>query len=516
MEFNMPLLLVLFTFLLVLCTAIKRKSRTKNLSLRLIPGPHKLPLIGNLHQLAASGLPHRSLRDMASKYGPILHLQLGEISTVVVSSAEVAEEIMKTHDIIFAYRPFLIVPKITTYDYTDIAFAPYGNYWRQLRKICMSELLSAGRVRSFQSIREEEVLNLIKKVQANDGLPVNLGDKIFSMTYAITARAAFGKKCKDQEAFISAISEYTKINSGFFIGEFFPSLRFLQHVSGLKHRVEKAHGVVDRIIGNIINDHKENRTRAKGRTEDVDEDLVDVLLRLQEGDQFPLSDSNIKAIMMDIFSGGSDTSSTAVEWAMFEMIKNPRVMREAQAEVRRVFEQKGTVDEAGIHELKYLKSVIKETLRLHPVFPLLLPRECSTNCEVSGFEIPSKTRVIINAWAIGRDPNHWPEAEKFYPERFLNSSVDFLGTNFEFIPFGAGRRICPGILFALPNVELPLAQLLFHFDWKLPNRMKQEDLDITEVFGLTIRSKNELLLVPTPYHASNCCIEARGRRYYMY
>ncbi|XVF03636.1 hypothetical protein REPUB_Repub05bG0010100 [Reevesia pubescens] len=187
---------------------------------------------------------------------------------------------------------------------------------------------------------------------------------------------------------------------------------------------------------------------------------------------------------------------------MLEMIKNPRVMREAQAEVRQVFEGKGNVDETGIHELKYLKSVIKETLRLHPIFPLLFPRECSKDCEVNGFQIPSKTRVIINAWAIGRDPNLWPEPEKFYPEKFLNSSVDFMGTNFEFIPFGAGRRKCPGIIFALPNMELPLAQLLFHFDWKLPNGMKQEDVDMTEVFGATVKSKYKLVLVPTPYHAS--------------
>ena len=125
----------------------------------------------------------------------------------------------------------------------------------------------------------------------------------------------------------------------------------------------------------------------------------------------------------------------------------------------------------------------------------MLPRECSKNCEVNGFEIPSKTRIIVNAWAIGRDPNCWPEAEMFHPERFLISSVSFMGTNFEFIPFGAGRRICPGILFALPTVELPLAQLLFHFDWKLPNGMKLEDLDMTEVFGLSVRRKNELLTV---------------------
>ncbi|MBA0728333.1 hypothetical protein Golax_001238, partial [Gossypium laxum] len=438
MEFRIPLFQIIISFLLVLfMAAIKsvRKSKARNLTQKLIPGPRKLPLIGNLHQLAGPGLLHRTLRDLATKHGPIMHLQLGQVSTVVVSSAEMAKEIMKTHDIVFANRPFLVVAMITTYECTDIAFSPYGNYWRHLRKICTEELLSAARVNSFQSIREEEVLNLIETIKSNEGLAVNLSEKVFSMSYGITARAAFGKKCKNQDAFVSVISEESKVNSGFFVSEFFPSLKFLDVVSGLKHRVEKIHGEADRILGNIVNDHKEGI--AKG----IREDLVDVLLRLQENGEVPLTDNNIKAIIFDIFSGGSDTSATVVDWAMSEMIKNPRVMTKAQAEVRQVFQGKGNVDETGIHQLKYLKCVIKETLRLHPVFPLLLPRECSQNCEVNGFEIPAKTRVIINAWAIGRDPNHWVEPEKFEPERFINSSVDFVGTNFEFIPFGAGRRI---------------------------------------------------------------------------
>ncbi|XVF03635.1 hypothetical protein REPUB_Repub05bG0010000 [Reevesia pubescens] len=504
MELQLPSFQVLLSFLLIFLIIIKslKKSQAKNSSRKPIPGPRKLPLIGNMHQLVGY-LPHRCLRDLARKHGPIMHLQLGQISTVVVSSPEIAEEVMRTHDIIFACRPFLSVAMIITYKCTDIVFAPYGSYWRHLRKICMLELMSAARVHSFQSIREEEVLNLIKMIRANEGLPFNLGEKVLSMTYAITATAAFGKKCTDQEAFISVISETTQLIAGFNISDYFPSLKVLDLVSGLRHKVEKLHGEADRILQNIVNDHKESRARAKSRSEDVDkEDLVDVLLRLQENGEFPLVNDNIKAIIFDIFAGGSESSSTLVEWAMIEMIKNPRVMREAQAEVRQVFEGKGNVDETGIHELKYLKSVIKETLRLHPIFPLLLPRECSKDCEVNGFEIPSKTRVIINTWAIGRDPNHWPEPEKFYPERFLNSSVDFIGTNFEFIPFGAGRRICPGIQFAEPNMELPLAQLLFHFDWKLPNGMKQEDVDMTEDFGATVRSKNKLVLVPTPYHAS--------------
>ncbi|KAL5802282.1 hypothetical protein ACOSQ4_030587 [Xanthoceras sorbifolium] len=170
-------------------------------------------------------------------------------------------------------------------------------------------------------------------------------------------------------------------------------------------------------------------------------------------------------------------------------------MRKAQAKERKVFSRKGKVDETLIHELKFLKSVIKETLRLHPPGPLLLPRESRESCEIDGYEIPAKTRVIVNVWAMGRDPRYWTQAETFYPERFLNSSVDYKGMNFEYIPFGAGRRMCPGISFALSNIELPLAQLLYHFDWKLPNRMRPEDLDMTEVFGVSvIKWKNKTSL----------------------
>lgn len=207
-------------------------------------------------------------------------------------------------------------------------------------------------------------------------------------------------------------------------------------------------------------------------------------------------------VFQEIFIVGSETSSTTVEWAMSEMLRNPRVMEKAQEEVRRVFDKKGYVDETEIHELKYLKSVIKETLRLHPSAPLI-PREGRERCEINGYEIPAKTKVIVNAWAINRDPNHWTEAETFYPERFLDSSIDYKGNNFEFIPFGAGRRMCPGILFGIANVELPLAQLLYHFDWKLAGGLKAENLDMNEAFGATVRRKNDLHLIPIPYTPSS-------------
>ncbi|OIT27493.1 cytochrome p450 71d7 [Nicotiana attenuata] len=203
-----------------------------------------------------------------------------------------------------------------------------------------------------------------------------------------------------------------------------------------------------------------------------------------------------------MFTGGTETSTSTTIWAMTEMMRNPRVFAKAQAEIRDLFKGKETFDEDEIEELKYLKQVVKETLRLHPPLPLLVPRECREKTNINGYTIPLKTRVMVNVWAIGRDPKYWEDAEEFKPERFEQSSMDFMGNNFEYLPFGAGRRMCPGISFGLINVHLPLAKLLYHFDWKLPDGIKPEDLDMTEYSAITAARKSELYLIATPYHPS--------------
>ncbi|KAL0312076.1 UNVERIFIED_CONTAM: cytochrome [Sesamum radiatum] len=177
-------------------------------------------------------------------------------------------------------------------------------------------------------------------------------------------------------------------------------------------------------------------------------------------------------------------------------------MAKVQAEVREAFKGKKRVEESDVQALKYLKLVIKETFRLHPPIPLL-PRACRDECKVHGYTIPLKSKVMVNIWAMGRDPEYWHQPETFQPERFENSSIEFLGNNFEYIPFGAGRRICPGMNFGLANVELPLAQLLYHFDWKMPKGMSPDDIDMTEAEGIAVSRRNGLFLVPTIYSASN-------------
>lgn len=203
--------------------------------------------------------------------------------------------------------------------------------------------------------------------------------------------------------------------------------------------------------------------------------------------------------MQDMFSAGTETTSTTIDWAMAELMRNPEVMQRAQGEIRGALEGRTTVEERDVEGLKYLKLVIKETLRLHPPIPLL-PRACREECQVEGCPIPVKSKVMINVYSMGRSSEYWEEAERFQPERFEGRGIDFAGTTWEYIPFGAGRRACPGINFGLATVEMALAQLLYHLDWTLPEGM---GVDMAEAEGIAVARKNALFLLPTThYHHS--------------
>lgn len=199
-----------------------------------------------------------------------------------------------------------------------------------------------------------------------------------------------------------------------------------------------------------------------------------------------------------MFAAGTESSSTTVDWAMAELMKNPPVMAKAQDEIRQAFKGKKSIQESEIRALKYLKMVINETLRLHPPVSII-PRACREEFEIDGYHIPLNANIVVNIWSIGRDPNYWHNPESFDPERFVRNPIDYLGSHFEYIPFGSGKRICPGMTFGVANVEFLLAQLLYYFDWKLPEGISVDDVDMTEVDGLAVSRKNSLYLIATPY-----------------
>lgn len=268
---------------------LHKKSKPK-----LPPGPWKLPIIGSVHHLSGS-LPHHRLRDLAEKHGPLMHLQLGELSIFVVSSPETAQQVMKTHDANFANRPFHLAASIIGYNGSGIIFSPYGEAWRQLRKICASELLSIKQVQSLRSVREAEVSTFINSISEHPGSPINLSERLSSLTYGITARAAFGKKCKEQDAVISLVNDSVRVGGGFSLADLFPSFKLLSFLSNTHLKLEKIHQIFDQILNNIIEEHK---TSTDAESE-VNKDLVDILLKVQKhGDlEIPLSNNNIKAVI---------------------------------------------------------------------------------------------------------------------------------------------------------------------------------------------------------------------------
>lgn len=263
------------------------------------PGPKTLPIIGNLHQLTGA-LPHHCVTSLCKKFGPVMKLHLGEIVAVVISSPEAAKEVLKTSEIKFAQRPEVYAVEIMSYDHSSLVFSPYNEYWRQLRKISVLELLSTKRVQSFRKIREEEVWDLVEFVSSSQGSEINLSDRIFAMTGNVVARAAFGKKCEDQKDFTLLLAEIVRLAGGFNLADLYPSVKFLRTMSGMKPALMKIHKKIDRILEDLVNDHKLRRKENSFRNVDSDEDLLDTLLNYGEEDKFDfrLTVNQIKAIVM--------------------------------------------------------------------------------------------------------------------------------------------------------------------------------------------------------------------------
>lgn len=433
-----------------------------------------------------------------------MFLQLGSIPTLIISSAGIARQVFKTHDLIFSNRPILYAASKLSYGCSDVSFAPYGEYWRQVRKIVILELLSLKRVQSFEAVRDEELKIMLHSIaqSSSSSVSFNLSQAALLLTNNIICRVVFGRKFdggeenKGASKFQEMLEETEDLLAGFNVADFFPWMKWVSKFNGFEAKVDKNFRQMDELFDQVIEEHLDPQ-----RPEREDKDLVDILLRFQkdQNQAFTLTNRHIKAVLLDMFVAGTDTSAATLIWIMAELMKNPSVMRRAQDEVRRVAKSKGKVEEEDLFQLGYLKLVVKEGLRLHPVLPLLLPRETMEDCVISGYEIPAKTRVFVNALSIGSDPECWENPTQFQPERFLDSSIDFKGQNYELLPFGVGRRGCPGINFAILLIELVLANLLYCFDWKLPEGMRREDLDMEEAFGLAMHKKTSLCLIATSY-----------------
>uniref|UniRef100_A0A0D9YT46 Cytochrome P450 n=1 Tax=Oryza glumipatula TaxID=40148 RepID=A0A0D9YT46_9ORYZ len=490
---------MLLAILLSKLVSISKKPR-----LNLPPGPWTLPVIGSIHHLASNPNTHRALRALSQKHGPLMQLWLGEVPAVVASTPEAAREILRNQDLRFADRHVTRTVATVSFDASDIFFSPYGERWRQLRKLCTQELLTATRVRSFSRVREDEVARLVRELAGGGGAAVDLTERLGRLVNDVVMRCSVGGRCRYRDEFLGALHEAKNQLTWLTVADLFPSSRLARMLGAAPRRGLASRKRIERIIADIVREHEGYMGSGGGGGDEAaaaaagKDCFLSVLLGLQKegGTPIPITNEIIVVLLFDMFSGGSETSATVMIWIMAELIRWPRVMTKVQAEVRQALQGKVTVTEDDIVRLNYLKMVIKETLRLHCPGPLLVPHRCRETCKVMGYDVLKGTCVFVNVWALGRDPKYWEDPEEFKPERFENSDMDYKGSTFEYLPFGSGRRICPGINLGIANIELPLASLLYHFDWKLPDEMASKDLDMQEAPGMVAAKLTSLRVCP--------------------
>ncbi|KAL9231090.1 hypothetical protein vseg_006353 [Gypsophila vaccaria] len=466
------------------------------------PGPSGLPVFGNL--LSLDPELHSYFAALARSHGPIFSLRLGTKPAVIVSSPTLAAAVLRDNDVIFANRDVPAAGVAATYGGADIVWTPHGPELRLLRKVCVREMLGAATLAALYDLRRREVRRVVNRIAAatRGGAPVKVGEEMFLVAMNIVTAMLWGgtvAEGTERESigreFRGAVAELTALLGTPNVSDFFPALgRFdLQGViRKMKKVVEKFDEVFERVI--------EKRLRMNEEDGKKEKDFLEVLLKMK--DEFEINGGengvtftmiHVKALLMDMVVGGTDTTSNTVEFAMAELMNKPEVLKKAQDELDTVIGKDSVVEEHHISKLPYLQAVMKETLRLHPTLPLLVPHSPSESCIVGGYTIPKGSRVFINAWAIHRDPSIWANPLEYDPERFLNAKFDFSGNDFTYLPFGSGRRSCAGIGLAERMVLFSLASLLHSFDWKW---LEGEERNFEEKFGIVLSKKIPLVLVP--------------------
>ncbi|KAJ4839297.1 hypothetical protein Tsubulata_021891, partial [Turnera subulata] len=449
--------------------------------------PSSIPIIGHLHLMKVP--VHRTLQNLSNQYGPIMLLSFGTRKVLVISSPNLVEECFNKNDIVFANRPQILVSKHLNYNSTTIGASNYGHHWRNLRRLAALEIFSTNRLNMFLSIRQEEVRHLLKnlyEISHKDFSKVEMKSRISELSFNIIMRMTAGKRyfgagvddLDEAKRFCDTVREVFEASGASEPSDFVPYLRWIDF-KGREKRMIALHKRSDELWQGLIDEHRKSRTDSRtqqGRTKT----MIDTALSLQEAEPHTYTDEIIKGLIMTMITGGTDTSAVTIEWALSLLLNHPRVLEKARAELDNQVGQDRLVDEHDFSKLPYLQSIINETMRLYPAAPLLVPHQSSDSCTIGGYYVPRDTMLLVNAWAMHRDPAIWDDANTFRPERFLGQDIN---DAYKFVPFGVGRRSCPGSGLANRVVGLALASLIQCFEWE---RVCAEEIDMTEGTGLTM------------------------------
>ncbi|EAZ26270.1 geraniol 8-hydroxylase [Oryza sativa Japonica Group] len=467
------------------------------------PGPRPLPLVGNLLELGAK--PHRSLARLAERHGPLMTLRLGAVTTIVASSPDAARDILQRHDAAFSTRPVPDIVRACGHDRFAMPWLPPSSpQWRALRKVCSAELFAPRRLDAQQRLRREKARRLVSHVarMAREGAAVDVRRVVFTTLLNMLSCTLFSADLADLDEgragsageLADTVAEFAGTVGVPNVVDYFPAVAAFDP-QRLRRWLSR---VFTRLFAEF-DEQIERRMRERDAGEPPKNDFLDVLLdyrTTEDGRQFDRQ--TLRSRFTDLFSAGSDTSAVTVEWAMAQLLQSPSSMMKAREELTRVIGSKPEIDESDIDSLEYLQAVVKETFRLHPPAPLLLSHRAETDTEIGGYTVPKGATVMVNIWAIGRDSKVWFEPDKFIPERFLQKEVDFRGRDFELIPFGSGRRICPGLPLAVRMVHLMLASLLHRFEWRLLPEVERNGVNMEEKFGIVMTLATPLQAIATP------------------
>ncbi|KAH7862337.1 hypothetical protein Vadar_003392 [Vaccinium darrowii] len=515
---HLPLAIALLLASLFLYNRWRSRTHSHNIKFKSPPEPPGAwPVTGHLHLLRGQAPLARTLGAMADKYGPVFSFRLGVHPVVVVNNWESFKECFTTHDKAFASRPQSGASKYLSYNWAAFGFVPYGPFWRDMRKLVVIELLSTHRLELLKNVRISEIDTTIKQLYRlsktnQPNVPLEINPWLEQLTLNIITRMVSGKRYFDRTGgvqdpgaanFRRVIKEYMYWSGTFFWSDVipFPPLRWVD-LGGKLRNVKRVMRELDAIFQSWIEEHVEMTEREEGD----EKDFIDVMLsKIDDGGSYGHSrETIIKATILTIILAGSDTTSINLTWILSILLNNRPALDRAQEEIDTRIGKTRWVEESDIKNLAYLQGIVKETLRLYPPGPLSVPHQATEDCEIGGYHIPKGTRVFPNVWKLHRDPRVWTDPEKFVPERWLEGNhaagLDVSGSNFEFGPFGSGRRSCPGATFAMQVTHLTLARLIQGFDFATPGN---EPVDMTEGLGVTLPKVKPVEVLMTPRLASD-------------
>ncbi|KAJ8625567.1 hypothetical protein MRB53_034097 [Persea americana] len=484
MEFLHQLIMGMFAFVISYHVVFKRMKRSKGKMIRKAPEPgYSWPIIGHLHLLKGPEPFHHKLSALADKLGPVFMLRLGAHRTLVVSGAEAIKECFTSKDRALASRPRTAAGEYMCYNHLMFGVAPYGSYWREVRKMSMIHLLSNHRLEMLKHVRATEIDECMKALYRgwveNDGCPVKVEMKqwLHDLNFSIVWKMVVGKQCvgvgeDDEGKELQRLTvEFFRLFMAFVVSDAFPFLKWVDWMGKKKRTMKKIAKKMDSIMGKLLKEHRCSRRAGGDKGEEGG--FMDVMLSIMEDSPLPGHDTDtvIKATTLAIILSATDTTATTLAGALSAVLNNPQVLKKAQDELDTHVGRNRHVDESDIKSLTYLQAITKETLRMGPIGLLLPVHETTDDCKIGGFYVPAGTRVLVDMGKVHHDPLIWSDPDKFWPERWfltMHRDVDVRGQQFEYLPFGSGRRSCPGISLAMQVMHLSLARLIHGFEMEVP------------------------------------------------